>query len=853
MKKLNISKLKRKGNNTPTEKDKKKKKIAKNTIISGILIAGIAVVSLILAFALYVILTSPEFDKEKLYQKESSVLYYNDGVTELARIGKEDTVLKSYDELPQILIDAIVATEDSRFFQHKGLDVARFLKASFGQLLGKKNAGGASTLTMQVVKQTYTNSKDEGLEGIIRKFTDIYMAVFKIESNYTKEEILEFYVNSQWLGNDGNLNYTGIAGVEQACQYYFGKSVSDISLAEASIIAGMFQNPTRYNPYRYPERIKARQKTVLTLMVNHGYITEEQKEDVLAIPIESLLADKKVSKNNGAQASIDYVINEVKKRTGYDASRVPMKIVTTIDKNTQDVLNKLENGELYKFPNDVIQEGIAITNTENGSIAALSGGRNYGAKGLNRANVKRQPGSTAKPIFDYGPYIEYLNGAPSTLFMDEETSYSNGQKIKNSNGKYNGLMTMREALRASRNIPALRAFKAVNAEKENYIEDFVHGLGIDYGQDLYESASIGGFDGATPIQMSAAYASFGRGGYYIEPYSYTEATLLETGEKFEYKPERKQVMSEQTAYLVTEMLVYAANQGVGGVKVSGTDIGAKSGTTNLDDATTTRLGIPASSTRDSWNITFSPEYSIAVWIGYDQTTSKNYLNLSLGNQIRKAVMKAVGSKVYSKNKKFEEPTGIITVEIEKDTIPTQLASEFTPADMRVLEIFKEGTEPTDVSTRYEKLAAPTGGKYTFNGSSIRLSWNAIETPDAINTTYLQDYFNTYFEEHATKYYEKRIAENNSKIGTLGYQVYQKNTDGTLTLLGRTDTTNYTINTPTESGTYVIKSAYSIFKSNMSDGLEIKTNATIETPVEDIIGGDTQDKPNTPDTGNNDLD
>lgn len=840
MKKVKIGKIKVK-----KKKEKTNKKSIKSIILSIILIGGIAFISLILLFALYIIIASPDFDKDKLYSKESSVLYYDDGVTELARLGHYDRVLVTYDELPQVLVDAIVATEDSRFFQHNGLDMARFIKASIGQVLGNPYAGGASTLTMQVSKRAYTDSTSKGIKGIIRKFTDIYMAVFKIESNYTKEEIIEFYVNSQWFGNDSNLNYTGIAGVEQACQYYFGKSVKDISLAEASIIAGAFQNPRTHNAYRNPEAVRKRQNTVLTLMVKHGYITEEQKEAVLSIPIESLLNSDNGTSSSGNQAAIDYVINEVKEKTGYDLRVTPMKVVTTIKKDVQDVLNQLENGEIYNFPNEAMQEGIAITSTKNGAITALSGGRNYGARGTNRATIKRQPGSTAKILFDYGPYIEYLNGSPGTLFLDEPTTYTNGTPIKNADGKYTGLITMRTALVNSRNIPALEAFKAVYKENPNYIKDFVHKLGIDYGGELYESASIGGFDGVSPIEMSAAYAAFGRGGYYIEPYSYTKITLDSTGEVIEYKYEKVKVMSEETAYMITDMLVSAAQSGVGGVSVNGTQIAAKSGTTNLDKATTDKYKIPASATRDAWNITYSPEYSIALWIGYDVNNSKHYLTATIGGKVRNAVMKAVGSRIYSKDQKFSEPSGITAVEIEKETIPIQLASPYTPNDLRATEIFKEGTEPTDESIRFAKLKAPTSGKYTFDGKTIRLSWSSIPTPDAINPTWLTEYFNKGYAINPAKYYNNRINYNNLYVGSLGYNIYQKNKDGTLTYIGRTEESNFTINNPIGGNTtYVVKSAYSMFSANMSDGLEINTNANIDSNVDDIIKPKPDDKPNT---------
>ena len=290
-----------------TEKVKKpKKKYKKTLILSIIAILGILFLTLVLAFALYIIISSPNFDKNLLYKKESTVLYDKDG-NEFARIGSENRVLVKYEQLPQVLIDSIIATEDSRFFQHSGFDAARFLKASAGQLMGKSDAGGASTLTMQVIKNTYTNSTDHGIKGIVRKFTDIYMAVFKLESSYTKEEIIEFYVNSQWLGYDGDLNYSGIFGVEQASQYYFGKSVTDLNLVEAALMAGLFQNPTYYNPYKFPERAQKRRDTVLNLMVRHGYISKEEAEEAKKITVASTLVKRDAEKVNDYQAFIDYV------------------------------------------------------------------------------------------------------------------------------------------------------------------------------------------------------------------------------------------------------------------------------------------------------------------------------------------------------------------------------------------------------------------------------------------------------------------------------------------------------------------------------------------------------------------
>ena len=837
--------LKKNLKNNKNKVIKKNKKIKNNknskikvSVLSIILIICIAIVSLILIGALYIIIFSPKFDKNKLYSKEASIIYYKDG-TELTRLGMANRDLVNYDEMPQVLIDAFVATEDSRFFQHKGLDIKRFAKASMGQLLGRDFAGGASTITMQVIKKTYTDPDGKythGISGIIRKFTDIYMAVFKVESSYTKEEILEFYANSMWFGNDGSLNYGSISGVEQASKFFFGKSVSDITLAEASILAGMYQNPSLYNPYRFPERTRKRQNIVLTLMVNHGYITQEEKDAVLKIPIESLLKNKDDSQISINQAVIDYVRDFVEKETGINPFTTPVEIYTTIDKNVQNVLTELEQGNLYKFPNDKMQEAMVITSIKDGSIVGLSGGRNYHAKGLNRAvDIKRHPGSTAKPIFDYGPYIEYLNGSTGSPFLDEPTTYSNGTPIRNADRKYNGLMTMRSALINSRNIPALRAFKEVNKETKNYIEDFAHKLGINYGNELFESMAIGGFDGVNPLQMSAAYAAFGREGNYIKPYIFTKVIRKDNGKTIEYKYEKEKVMSKETAYMITNMLMSATQIGVGGIKLPTTDLASKGGTSTPGTAKIKELGIPANATMDAWNITYSPEYSIALWIGYDKLTSEYYLNSNIGGRVRQGVMKAVGSRVYSKDKHFKKPKEVIAVEIEKETIPPQLPSAYTPKDFRITELFKAGTEPTEESPRFAKLPAPKNGTYTLEGTTINVKWDPIETPEAIDNAILQEHFNEYYDTAASKYFERRINFNNSTMGTLEYNIYLKDKSGSLTLLGTTTDNKYTVtNTTVEDPTIMITSAYTIFKNNMSDPLNIKVQQTIDPNVDDMI-------------------
>ena len=350
MKKLKLKKVSKIAKETKEKiknKKEKRKKHSKSWILSIFMVLGIGAALLVIAFAGYIVISAPAFTTNRLYSKEASVLYDRNG-NEMTRIGTENRVLITYDDLPQVLIDALVATEDSRFFQHNGFDAARFLKASVEQALGR-DAGGASTLTMQVAKNTYSAKETKGIKGIIRKFTDIYMAIFKIEKSYTKEEIIEFYVNSQWLGSGRTNNYADINGVEQGSQAFFGKSVRDLSLPEASLLVGMFQNPYAHSPLLFPENAKKRQTTVLKLMVRHGYITEEEAQAAIDIPIESLIKEtssEQQADDKGIQAFIDYVVDEVIDKTGDDPRQVPMAIYTTLDRSVQDVVTQLENGEL---------------------------------------------------------------------------------------------------------------------------------------------------------------------------------------------------------------------------------------------------------------------------------------------------------------------------------------------------------------------------------------------------------------------------------------------------------------------------------------------------------------------------
>lgn len=798
-----------------------------------LLIAGVCCV---IAFCGYIVVTAPEISEKRLYKNNSTVLYDKDG-NEFARLGTENREKKNYDELPQVLIDAIIATEDSRYFQHNGIDIARFTKAAIGQVLGQDDAGGGSTLTMQVSKNAATSVVSSGIQGIIRKFTDVYLSVFVFEQRYTKEQIIEFYVNIPYLGS-------GSYGVEQASQTYFGKSVSELTLTEAALIAGLFQAPNAYDPFNHPDLAEQRRNTVLNLMCRHGYITEEQRDIAKSIPVESMLIERtsRLSKYIGF---IDTVVEEVIDRTkspsnprGDDPYNVSMKIYTTLDPKRQDVVNDVSNGVTYTFKNEVAQTGIAVVSAKDGSIVAIGAGRNKTTeRSLNYAtSTKEHPGSIAKPVLDYGPAIEHLNWSTGQTILDEKYKYSGGGSIRNFDSKFKGVMTIKQALAQSRNIPALFAFQQTTHEQKL---DFSKNLGWEVETDgnghVLESCSIGGFEGVTPLEAAAAYATFARGGTYIEPYSFTKAEYTESGDVLEVNPKKVQAMSEETAYMINMILKYAVTNGhIGAGSVSGTDIAAKTGTSTVGDAIKKQLGIKGNIIGDSWEVAYSPDYAIATWYGYPEITKEYHLTSSEGGTARKKITKLLVKGIMKKNSRFKRPSGVTTAEIEIGTDPIELASEDTPKDLRSKEYFKKGTVPQTTSTRFAKLENPTNLKYNATDSSVTLSWNPIATPDAINTEYLTNYFtnSNAYKKWVEKSLEDRLAYNKKNIGVIGYQIYMTNASGT-TNLGFTTNTTFTTNVLFDSTTtFTVKSSYSIFKNNQSSGVTVSVAPNTSTPIPD---------------------
>lgn len=759
-----------------------------------ILLLGILGILAFIVFFIMIIVTAPSFDVEKLERNETTIIYDNKKAV-IATLGNERREKLEYNELPNVLVDAIVATEDSRFFQHNGVDAPRFAKAVIGQLAGADDAGGGSTLTMQVAKNNFTSREASGIKGIIRKFTDIYMSIFKIERAFTKQEIIEYYVNEPFLGSNSY-------GVEQASQTYFGKHAKELNLAEASLIAGLFQAPGAYDPYSYPDEAEKRRSTVLSLMVRHGYITEEEKEIAEAMHVKDIILNPRPTNANKYQGYLDLMVQEIVNKTGMDPYLVPMEVYTNMDVKRQESIEAVFNGKTHTWVNKTIQGAAVAVDAKTGKIVAVGAGRNRsGERTFSYAtDISRQIGSTAKPIFDYGPAIEYKNFSTAHVFNDRPWTYSGSStRIVNYDGRYMGNISLRYALTDSRNVPAVQAFQAVDNEK---IKNFAISLGIKPEVDstgyIHQAHALGAFNGASPLQMAGAYSAFANGGTYREPYSVSRIILRNSKEKIDFEPEATRVMSDATAYMITDVLKgVPGHNSMGGV--TNDQFAMKTGTTNYDKATAARYGYSSDAAPDGWIVGYTPNTVVAMWTGYVENKPGVYLSGSQMYSHRNSLFRDCARALLDNTRAgWTKPSSVISVKVVKGT--EQLPSATTPSSMIVTELFKRGYAPKETTNKFDALPNPSNLNLNYNAGTVSLSWSAAAKPK----------------------------DSDSSLGAFGYNVYLNGR-----LLGFTEGTSYTYSGSSPFGTYTVRTAYKNATSNMSSGISKSLNQNIDIQENNI--------------------
>ena len=707
-----------------------KKKLWKKILIGIAAFVTVAIIAIVAIFAYYGA-TAPTIQASDLEGATETKILDKDGEL-IYSLGGEKRDLITSEQVPQLLKDAITSIEDKRFYSHMGIDPIRIA----GSFLRNAKAGqitqGGSTITQQLVKLAVFSTKKED-QTYKRKIQEIMLAL-QLERNYSKEQILTYYLNKVYMANN-------VYGFGTASHYYFNKELSELSLPQVALLAGMPQAPNSYDPYANADQAKERRDLVLYSMKENGKISKEQYEQAVATPVtEGLIAhNNNVDSNDKAlvyDSFVTMVLKEVQEKTGLDPYNDGLTIETTIDSKAQQRLYDIVNTNDYiQYVNDKIQNAVVMLDTKTGAVRAVNGGRKQTTLlGYNRAtDNSRSTGSTIKPVIDYGPAIEYLNYSTGQTIIDQRTTYSNGVELNNWDFSHKGAMTLRTALVYSRNTTALQTFKAVG---ETNIKSFLDNLDIQIkndGQDyLVESNSIGA--DISPIKMAAAYATFGNYGNYSKPYTVTKVTTRD-GQVTEFKPEQKQAMKDSTAYMITDVLKDSFKYGFATqAAIPGLPTAAKTGSSNYTVEQKRAMGasdyediIP-----DSWFIGYSTDYTISAWTGYDNpyeqgggvdTTEQEYSRL-----IYYYLMKYMAES--SSGDDWVQPDSVVKQQIEIGSDPLSLPGPRTPANMIATELFVKGHVPTQQSKNYgTKIEGPTGLKATYDKSkkTLTVTWDNYQT------------------------------------------------------------------------------------------------------------------------------
>jgi penicillin-binding protein 1B len=616
--------------------------------------------------------------------------------------------LLTYDEIPPNLVNAVVAIEDRRFFDHGGVDYHRIFGAIFNDLTpGHRWTEGGSTLTMQLARGFFLTPE----RHIKRKIIEIAIT-FQLEHRFTKQQICQMYANEINLGQRGSFS---IDGFGEASQAYFGKDVRQLNLAECALLAGMIQSPNRLNPFRHPDRAIERRNLVLDSMVETGAITKEQAETAKAEPLH--LAEMSVDASE-APYFVDLVHEQLLQKLGdSDFNRQGLRIYTTLDPDLQrlatsavdstvpqidalvDKLHARDKklGKPYIYP----QVALVALNPHTGQVLALVGGRNYGTSQLNHAMAMRPTGSTFKPFVYAAAFRTAVEGtmlpgqtklfSPVTMLSDEQQTYDEGTPYeytpKNYEREYYGEMTARLALMRSDNNATISLASMVGFDN---VAALARDAGIKSARGT-PSMAIGTYS-ATPLDVAGAYTVFANGGLHIDPWMLASVRTATGDVISDYTPTSKQVLDPRAAYLTTSMMeAVLQGNGSAGCMVGGLDFcGTGAGVRNMG------FEAPAAgktgTDHDAWFAGFTSNLICIVWVGNDDYTDIKLEGAHAAAPIWANFMKqAVQLPQYSDTHDFTPPDG---VQIEQIDRVTNLLSDAACPDSYDA-AFLDGTGPTD--------------------------------------------------------------------------------------------------------------------------------------------------------------
>lgn len=729
-----------------SKKSKRKNKAKKNKILKAFLIAFLIMILIGIGLLVGVVmsilngaggLSKSDFEISSL----TTVVYDKNGNEYASLYSSENRMYSSISEMSPYLPKAFIAIEDERFESHFGIDVKRTGAAVVSWLLKGNSDFGGSTITQQLIKRV-TEDNDRSWQ---RKAREIVRAI-QLEQWLSKDQIIELYMNIIYLGE-------GAYGVETAAYTYFDKSAKDLTIAECALIAGLAQSPEGRNPYKKPESAKARQEIVLSKMYELGYISKEQYDEAKAqeLVYTKGVLDQGTSNSYFVDAIVDDLIEELQEQKGVTKVMAQkmiysngLKIYSTVDPEIQEAIETVYKDESYfKLSNGnydpELQSAMVIIDYRTGNVVGLVGGAGEKTtqRGLNRATMsKRAPGSTIKPLAIYAPGIDTGIFTAATTFDDIPTTFQISTTTwtpSNSYKGYRGLTSVRKGIEISSNIIAAKAFMEVGASTSiSYLKKF--GITTLTSSDNVPGAlALGGLtQGMYPIEHAAAYGTLANSGIYLSPKLYTTVKDKYGEVLIQKTSELREVVSPQTAYIVTSML----KDVITGISATGSaaalpnmTVAGKTGTTN--------------SSKDRWFAGYTPYYVGSVWVGYDQ---QKVVSVS-GNPAAK-IWKAVMSKVHKNlpNKDFERPDGLVECEICVDSglLATDLCKEDKRGDRTKTEIFDKNNVPTEECSTHVyatvcpetfKKPNPTCEKTCGTIQIVRIDKGYTEAPSVLPVDY----------------------------------------------------------------------------------------------------------------------
>ena len=747
---------------------------------------------------------------------------YDDKGNEITRLGVEDRINISYSEMPQSLIDAFVAIEDSRFFEHPGFDMPRFAKAFLENIKTMSFGQGGSTITMQVIKNSFfavdTIAVREGGEGIARKVQEIYYSL-KINNLVPKGKIIELYINKVNYGSNAR-------GVEVAADYYFDKSAKDLNLVESAMLAGVVNAPNAYNPYYYPLACQERTWEVLYQMHNHGYITDEEFAMAEKVDVTNLLCGVKSNTYGDGttirnQAYIDVVINELEEVYDIDVYNDAVRVYTAMNQTVQETCDALANGSVVEFADQYMKAAAACVQNNTGLIVGIFGGRNYDrARKFNYAVDSRlNPGSTIKAIFSYPLAFEY-GGLSTGTTLTSEPVYFEGSNVRVTEHSlyYPGDVSAECGVASSYNICSLKALRMARANvSDDVIKQYLRGIGFDASvvEAFNEQFAVGGMGCyISPLQLTAAGAMILNGGKYITPHTITRIEYID-GSKEPIVPvyNANQVISPGAAWLTSHLMRVACNQQYqtqGDVTVGfrlgyfsryngwNYDFYGKSGTNQLPDALYEKYGFTWNASKDQLLLVSNGDYTTACWVGYDlsnyfdSTTyvSQYDVNLKRDSRIDGAIMEAVEDAYgYPKNENLR-PAEVTSIRFVRGLYPYVALPSYADSKYEtwgwILDKFASvGTYPEP------KIESITTANAQVNGQTITVSYTPYPDQDKMK----EESTTQTFKLGGGTWSGRRVYSSTWVDGVIQYNIVISDKDGNELVHEKTDQPSFTYTLP----------------------------------------------------------